>query len=32
MPALGKLIEDPSALRFHSINDIVDELDVILAS
>jgi hypothetical protein len=32
MPALDKLIEDPAALRFHSINDIVDELDVILAS
>ena len=32
MPALDKLIEDPSALRFHSINDIVDELDVILTS
>ena len=31
-PALDKLIEDPLALRFHSINDIVDELDVILAS
>src|SRR5713226_8047005 len=29
-PALDKLIEDPPALRFHSINDIVDELDVIL--
>jgi hypothetical protein len=31
-PALDKLIDDPPALRFHSINDIVDELDVILAS
>jgi hypothetical protein len=29
-PALDRLIEDPSALRFHSINDIVDELDVIV--
>ena len=28
-PALDALIDDPSSLRFHSINDIVDELDVI---
>ena len=28
-PALDGLIDDPSALRFHSINEIVDELDVI---
>jgi hypothetical protein len=31
-PALDVLITDPAALRFHSINDIVDELDVIIAS
>ena len=31
-PALDLLIDDPAALRFHSINDIVDELDVILDS
>jgi hypothetical protein len=29
-PAIDGLIEDPESLRFHSINDIVDELDVIL--
>lgn len=28
-PALDTLIEEPSSLRFHSINAIVDELDVI---
>ena len=28
-PALDALIDDPAALRFHSINEIVDELDVI---
>ena len=28
-PALDGLIDDPAALRFHSISDIVDELDVI---
>jgi hypothetical protein len=28
-PALDILIEDPSSLRFHSINEIVDELEVI---
>lgn len=29
-PALDAFIEDPASLRFHSINDIVDELDVIV--
>ncbi len=29
-PALDGLIDDPSSLRFHSINEIVDELDVII--
>jgi hypothetical protein len=29
-PALDGLIADPSSLRFHSIGDIVDELDVIV--
>jgi len=29
-PALDQLVEDPESLRFHSINDIVDELDAIL--
>ena len=28
-PALDALIDDPSSLRFHSIGEIVDELDVI---
>jgi outer membrane murein-binding lipoprotein Lpp len=28
-PALDMLIDDPSSLRFHSIGEIVDELDVI---
>jgi len=28
-PALDGLITEPSALRFHSINDIINELDVI---
>jgi hypothetical protein len=28
-PALDALIADPSSLRFHSINEIIDELDVI---
>jgi hypothetical protein len=28
-PALDTLIDDPSTLRFHSINEIIDELDVI---
>src|SRR5262249_6022946 len=28
-PALDTLIADPSSLRFHSINEIVNELDVI---
>jgi hypothetical protein len=28
-PALAALIDDPSSLRFHSINEIIDELDVI---
>jgi hypothetical protein len=28
-PALDILIDDPSSLRFHSINEIIDELDVI---
>jgi hypothetical protein len=28
-PALDVLIDDPSSLRFHSINDIIDELEVI---
>ena len=28
-PALDGLIDDPESLRFHSINEIVDELDVI---
>jgi len=31
-PALDMLIERPADIRFHSINDIVDELDVIMAS
>lgn len=30
-PALDELIADPSSLRFHSIGDILDELDVITA-
>ncbi len=29
-PSLDAFCDDPSSLRFHSINDIVDELDVIL--
>lgn len=29
-PALDALIDDPSSLRFHSINEIIDELDVIV--
>ena len=28
-PALDTLIADPASLRFHSINEIIDELDVI---
>ena len=28
-PALDGLITEPSSLRFHSINDIINELDVI---
>lgn len=28
-PALDALIADPTSLRFHSINEIIDELDVI---
>jgi len=28
-PALDALIDDPASLRFHSINEIIDELDVI---
>ena len=28
-PALDTLISDPTSLRFHSINEIIDELDVI---
>jgi hypothetical protein len=28
-PALDTLVTDPSSLRFHTINEIVDELDVI---
>ena len=28
-PALDGLIDDPASLRFHSINEIIDELDVI---
>jgi len=31
MPSLDVLIADPDALRFHTINEIVDELDVVLA-
>ena len=31
-PALDTLIGDPESLRFHSINEIIDELDVIIAS
>lgn len=31
-PALDSLIEEPTSLRFHSINEIIDELDVIIAS
>jgi putative N-acetylmannosamine-6-phosphate epimerase len=31
-PALDALIDDPSSLRFHSINEIVDELDVIISA
>ena len=31
-PALDTLIGDPASLRFHSINEIIDELDVIVAS
>ncbi len=31
-PALDLLIDDPASLRFHSINDIIDELDVVTAS
>jgi len=30
-PALDSLIDEPASLRFHSINEIVDELDVIIA-
>jgi hypothetical protein len=29
-PALDELIADPSSLRFHSINEIINELDVIV--
>jgi len=28
-PALDGLIDDPTTLRFHSVNEIIDELDVI---
>ncbi len=28
-PALDLLVDDPSSLRFHSINEIIDELEVI---
>ena len=31
-PALDTLISDPASLRFHSIGEIIDELDVIIAS
>ena len=31
-PALDGLIDDPASLRFHSIREIVDELDVITGS
>jgi len=31
-PGLDSLIADPSSLRFHSINELVDELDVIIAT
>jgi len=31
-PALDTLISDPSSLRFHSINAIIDELDVVSGS
>ena len=30
-PALDSLIDDPASLRFHSINEINDELDVIVS-
>jgi len=30
-PALDALIDDPASIRFHSINEILDELDVIIA-
>jgi hypothetical protein len=29
MPALDSLVENPSELRYHTINEIVDELDVV---
>ena len=29
-PALDALIADPASLRFHSINELIDELDVIV--
>jgi hypothetical protein len=29
-PALDGLISDPASLRFHSINEIINELDVIV--
>lgn len=31
-PALSSLIEDPSSVRYHTLNEIVDELDVIAPS
>ncbi|HEV7768279.1 MAG TPA: hypothetical protein VGQ76_24985 [Thermoanaerobaculia bacterium] len=31
-PALDLLIEDPDSLRYHSINEIADDLDVIVGS
>ncbi len=31
-PSLDALIDDPASLRFHSIGEIVDELDVMLSS
>lgn len=31
-PSLDQLIEDPDSLRYHSINEIADELDVIVGS
>jgi hypothetical protein len=31
-PSLDTLIADPGELRFHTINEIVDELDVVAAT